>query len=357
MPILDKNNKKEVEEYNNFLHTYPSFVSFMQDLRWGVVKNNWNQEAVYLKKDGKITAAMMILIQKVPHTNVAFMYAPRGPVCDIYDIDTVNALVKEVEPLAKKYNAYVLKFDPQVKYDEKLDKMYKEAGYKTTGKDPNPDDVIQPLHDAVLYLEGKTEEELMKSFAEKTRYNIRLSGRKGVTVRYSRDKEDLKTFYDIYKVTTIRDKIGCRPYEYFERMLEAYDEDHLRIYIAEHKGDKLSAAIATCYGGELFYVYGSSSNEKRNLMPNYAMQMEMIRWGLERKCKTYNFGGIIHINPNDGLFKFKMGFCRDEGLETYIGEFSKVYKKATFFGITKLLPIKKKIERKIRKSKKSNTKK
>lgn len=352
MPILDFNNKKEVEEYNEFLHNY-DFMSFMQDLKWGKVKNNWEQEAVYLRKDGKICATMMILIQKVPHMKVSFMYAPRGPVCDVYDIDTVNALVKEAEPIAKKYNAYVFKFDPQVVYDEKLDEMYKKVGYKTSGKNPNPDDVIQPLNDAVLYLNGKNEDELMKSFAEKTRYNIRLSGRKGVTVRFSRDKEDLKTFYDIYKVTTIRDKIGCRPYEYFERMLEAYDEDELRIYIAEHEGDKLSAAIATCYGNELFYVYGASSNEKRNLMPNYAMQMAMIRWGIERKCKTYNFGGIIHLDQNDGLFKFKMGFCRDEGLETYIGEFSKVYKPAAFFAITKLLPIKKKIERKIRKSKRN----
>ena len=101
----------------------------------------------------------------------------------------------------------------------------------------------------VLNIEGKTEEELMKSFAEKTRYNIRLSGRKGVTVRYSRSIEDLKKFYEIYKITTIRDRIGCRDYEYFERMLNAYDESKLRIYIAEHEGEALAAAIATNIGG------------------------------------------------------------------------------------------------------------
>ena len=351
MPILDFNNKKEFEAYNSLVKNYNS-VSFMQELKWGKVKNNWKQEAVFLKENNKIVAAMMVLIQKVPNTKVSFMYAPRGPVCDVYDINTVNLLVKELEPIAKKYNAYVLKFDPQVLYDEKLDKLYLDAGYKTSGYKPDVDQVIQPLHDGVLKIKDKTEDELMKSFAEKTRYNIRLSKRKGVTVRYSRDKDDLKAFYDLYKVTTIRDKIGCRPYEYFERMLDAYDENELRIYIAEHEGDKLSAAIATNYGGELFYVYGASSNEKRNLMPNYAMQMEMIRWGLENNCNTYNFGGILNLDPNDGLYKFKMGFCKQEGLEEYIGEISKVYKPFSFFVITKLLPIKKKIERKIRKSKK-----
>ena len=49
-------------------------------------------------------------------------------------------------------------------------------------------------------------------------------------------------------------------------MLEAYDETKLRIYIAEHEGQALAAAIATNIGGELFYVYGASSNENRNLM-------------------------------------------------------------------------------------------
>ena len=193
MPILDFNNKKEVEEYQNFVLNHKG-SSFMQDLNWGKVKNNWKHEAIYLKENGNIIATMMILIQKLPHTNVSLMYAPRGPVCDIYDIDLVNKLIKEADPLAKKYNAFALKFDPQVLYDKKLDDIYINAGYKTSGYKPSGDNLIQPSHNMVLNIENKTEEELMKGFAEKTRYNIRLSKRKGVTVRYSRSLEDLKNF-------------------------------------------------------------------------------------------------------------------------------------------------------------------
>ena len=53
MPILDFNNKQEVDEYENFVLNHLG-SSFMQDLQWGKVKNNWKQEAVYLKEDGKI---------------------------------------------------------------------------------------------------------------------------------------------------------------------------------------------------------------------------------------------------------------------------------------------------------------
>ena len=83
MPILDFNNKQEVDEYENFVLNHLG-SSFMQDLQWGKVKNNWKQEAVYLKEDGKIIAAMMLLVQNIPF-NSTIIYAPRGPVCDVYD--------------------------------------------------------------------------------------------------------------------------------------------------------------------------------------------------------------------------------------------------------------------------------
>lgn len=48
-------------------------------------------------------------------------------------------------------------------------------------------------------------------------------------------------------------------------MLDAYDENHLRVYIASAQGEDLSAAIAITYGEEMFYLYGASSNEKEIL--------------------------------------------------------------------------------------------
>ena len=351
MPILDKNNKIEVERYKEFLKSNEN-TRLTQSLEWGKVKNDWKQEVVYLEENEKITASMTLLLEKVPKMNYHLMYCSRGPVCKSDDIETIKKLTKEVDPLISKYNVFCLKFDPQIKYSDELNKTFLINGFKTSGKNPDHDKLIQPLYEAVLNIDNISEDDLMKRFAEKTRYNIRLSKRKGVEVYYSRNEEDLKIFYELYKITCIRDKIGCRAYEYFKRMLEAFDEDHLRIYIAKHEEDKLSAAIAVTYGTEMFYLYGASSNEKRNLMPNYAMQWEMIKWGLEKKCKTYNFGGIIHLDKNNGLYKFKTGFCREEGIVHYIGEIDKVYNGLIYFAYTKILPLIKKIKRTFRKIKK-----
>ena len=344
MPILDINSKEQVKRYEKFLKD--NNASAMQDLKWGKVKSNWIQEAVYIEENGEIIATMTILLNKVPIFNSYMMYASRGPVCDITNIELVKKIVKEADVIAKKYNAFVLKFDPEFKSDKMVKEMYIKNGFKVI----DSLNVIQPRHNMVLEIENKTEEQLLKQFAEKTRYNIRLATRKGVQVRYSRDKEDLKIFYDLYKTTTIRDQIGCRPYEYFERMLDAYDENELRIYIAYHDKDNLSSAIALNYGGKMFYIYGASSNEKRNLMPNYLMQWEMIKWGLENKCNNYDFGGVFEFTNENGLYKFKSGFCKVEGIAEYIGEIDKVYKPIIHFGYTNLAPaianIKKKLKRK-----------
>ena len=347
MPILDKNNKEKVEEYDNFIKKYKD-ASLMQDLGWIKVKKGWIQEAVYIEENSKIVAAMTILLEKTPFFNSYLIYACRGPVCDLYDIELVKKLVAEVDKIAEKYKAFLLKFDPEVLYNKELEEKYLKEGFKIVGKNADKDEVIQPLYNMVLNIESLSEDEIMKKLSEKTRYNIRLSKRKGIEVYHSRKEEDLKIFYELYKITSIRDKIGCRPYEYFTRMLEAYDENSLRIYIAKHEEDKLSAAIAINYGGKVFYLYGASSNEKRNLMPNYAMQWEMIKWAIETKCSKYDFGGVIILDKDNGLYKFKNGFCKEDGVTEYIGEIDKVYRSGIYFVYTKILPKVKKIKRMLR---------
>ena len=43
-------------------------------------------------------------------------------------------------------------------------------------------DLIQPRYNMILNLDEPSFDELMPHFSEKTRYNIRLAARKGVTV-------------------------------------------------------------------------------------------------------------------------------------------------------------------------------
>ena len=62
-------------------------------------------------------------------------------------------------------------------------------------------DGIQPKFVFRLNIE-KPLEEIMADFHHKTRYNIRLAGRRGVTVKVG-EREDLKAFYEILEETCI----------------------------------------------------------------------------------------------------------------------------------------------------------
>ena len=328
MPVLDQNNQQELLRYTAFVRSSPWTVA-TQDPGWFSVKEGWAGEGVYLENDaGEITAALSIIFKAVAGGR-CLAYAPRGPVCDIHDAELVLRLIKEAEPVLQKHRAFVLRIDPEVPYDEALDELYRQRGLLVRNRGFNKHQLIQPRFNMMLDIRGKSWEELMASFSEKTRYNIRLAQRKGVTVRWSHDPADIVLFHEIYKATCVRDKIGARPLEYFTRMLEAYPGDLLRVYVAEHEGEALSAAITLNYGRKMWYLYGASSNEKRNLMPNYAMQAEMIRWALQEKKELYDFGGVFVLDKTNGLYKFKEGFCRKQGVTELVGEYDLV--RSTFW--------------------------
>ena len=59
------------------------------------------------------------------------MYASRGPVCDIHDIKVMKQLTDGAKELAKKYNAIVLRMEPDIlSKDETFRDIVTNLGYK-----------------------------------------------------------------------------------------------------------------------------------------------------------------------------------------------------------------------------------
>ena len=302
----------EDEKLKEFLNKNPK-SNFMQSPEWANVKTEWKHEMLVVKdEEDNIKGTMSILLRKVPVINRYIMYAPRGFVCDIYDKETLKELTEKAKEVAKKYKAFIFRLDPDVlQEDEEFKKIITELGYKTKNNIKGVNDVIQPKYVFRLDLRNKTEEELLSSFESKTRYNIRLATKKGVTVKEG-TKEDFKAFYDIMKTTGSRDDFFIRPIEYFEKIYDCMGKDHVKLFIAEYEGQPIAAVLPILYGNKVWYLYGGSSNSHRNLMPNYLLQWTMIKWALENKCDWYDFRGVSGFkNENDpqyGVYKFKKGF-------------------------------------------------
>ena len=197
MPILNHNDLKKVEEYQTFVRTSP-YANATQDLAWEKVKEGWVGEQVYLEENGKIIAAMSLSYQARVFAGLfADVCTPARAICDLHDTALVQRLLDEAKPLAQKYHAFLLRFDPELPRMPELEEQYRKLGIRVRNDGCDKYDLIQPRYNMILKLDEPSFDELMPHFSEKTRYNIRLSARKGVTVHWSRSEEDLRKFYEL----------------------------------------------------------------------------------------------------------------------------------------------------------------
>ena len=318
MIFLDNNRN---EEYKEFLKKHER-CNFQQSLEWQKVKENWTSEVILSEdENGKIIGAISVLIRKIPlFGNI--LYVPRGPICDVHNKEILQDLSVGLKKLAKKYKAFTLKMEPDIESsDLEFRNIMESLGFKIKDDAKDFSEGIQPRYVFRLDIKGKTEEEIFNNFHSKTRYNIRLANKKGVVIKEG-SREDLKDFYRIMEITGKRDNFIIRPLSYFEKMYDELGKNNIKLMMAYYEDKPISGIIDIIYGNKIWYLYGASSNEHRNLMPNYLLQWEMIRYAIEQKKEIYDFRGVCGIvdksHPQYGLYRFKKGFNAD--FTEFIGE-------------------------------------
>lgn len=243
------------------------------------------------------------------------------------------ALLSELAQKIKVYlpkNTIAIRFDPDVNFSDIQERDTFNFGIKTIAfadklklKKNTVD--IQPPDTTILDL-TQSEEEILANMHSKWRYNIRLSEKKGVKIhKYDGSvlnlSEKVDIFYRLTQETVLRDGNSCHSKEYYLDLLkfsaqnisEGKDVPLVNLYIAEHENDEIGAIITLFSKDEAVYLYGASSNLKRNLMPNYLLQWTAIKDAKNYGSKTYDFYGISpegknQNHPMHGLYMFKTNF-------------------------------------------------
>lgn len=335
---------KEKARFDKFIASHAK-GHFLQLWEWGEVKRGmgWEPLPLVLEEDGEIRAALLILKRclPLPVLKKCIFYAPRGPVADVESEEICRALFEGASRVAKEHKAIFLKIDPDVPVKNQVfADILKKCSFRKneTGLD------FEGVQPAFVFRLDITPSEinLLQNMHSKWRYNIKLAGRKGVTIREAENKEDLRLFYRILQETAIRDKFLIRGYEYFEwiwgYMVEA---GYAQVFLAEYQGQVISATLAMILGDKAWYLYGASSNEYRNVMPNYLIQWEMIRWARQKGCTLYDFRGVSgdldENNPLYGLYRFKKGFNGE--FTEFAGEWDRVYSPVFYWLWTRVLPL------------------
>jgi hypothetical protein len=170
--------------------------------------------------------------------------------------------------------------------------------------------------DTVVLDVTSDKDRLMKRMKPKTRYNIRLSSRKGVRVLEAGVK-DLNAWYDIYRETAGRHGMMLNDMDYFKAALEVKASDtgspaSIHFLLAEVEDTPVAGILLAISGSRATYLYGASSLKKSHCMPAYALQWAAICKAKAAGCRDYDlFGTAPYPDPEHpmyGLYRFKTGF-------------------------------------------------
>ena len=351
---------------SNWDETIAQFTEphFLQTSEWAQVKAKygWQPLPFIWYENGQIVAAVMILKRAIPirgfSARLSVLYAPKGPLMDWTDVALRERVLGDLQDFAKKQGAIFIKIDPDVRLgtgipdenDEFTRQPYHRSNpsneetasshthYAVSAGEHAPprvmsagqlwqkalaqhgwrysDDQIQ-FRNTVLIDLSPTEEEILARMKQKTRYNIRLATKKGVTVRVG-TSADWTMLYKMYAETSVRDGFAIRDENYYKTVWKIFSLQPSSFIlpfaeplIAEVDGEPVAAIFVFYFAKRAYYVYGMSSVNHRNKMPTYLLQWEAMKRAKERGCTVYDLWGAPEVfDESDsmwGVFRFKEG--------------------------------------------------
>ena len=354
---VDPGDGPGLERFRQYVGSGPK-SHILQTVAWGDLKarTGWTPLRFLVEEGpaGAVRGAISVLLRRLPLPGLQLFlgYAPRGPVLDYEDEPAMAELFRSVGATLRRRGAIALKIDPDIPAGRgDVIQRLRRLGLRQMARGLGFEGV-QPRFVFRLPLHGAPGD-ILAGFHPKTRYNIRLAERRGVTVRVGASLEDLRVFYRILVETARRDRFLIRAESYYRDMWDILVKPGLaRLFLADHEGETLAGTIAFALADKVWYVYGASSNTRREVMPNYLLQWTMIQWALDRGCTLYDFRGVSgRVEPSDplyGLYRFKKGFGAE--FTEFAGEFDLVLRPAWYRAYTYGEPAYRRLRARLRRS-------
>lgn len=305
------------EEWQTILPQLPN-AHPLQSWRWGELKAEWGwtTRAVVWEQVQMPVAGALVLTRKLGRVPLHFLYTPKGPLLDWSNQALRERVMRDLQTIAKQDGALFLKIDPDV--------------VQATGVEAEPDPTGQTImaeltergwhyspeqiqfKNTVMLDLTQSEDELLAGMKSKTRYNIRLAAKKGVTVRMA-NPADFEQIAGLFQQTAERNGFLIRPQAYYLTMWQLFYRDNRLIpLVAEYEGQMLSAVMVLHTDQVAVYKDGASSDQERNRMPAYLVQWEAVRQAQARGCTHYDMWGAPDVfDESDslwGVWRFKKGW-------------------------------------------------
>lgn len=359
------------EEFRTFLDSH-SNKTFLQTPEMANIRLHFGYKPYYVgvKKDNELLAATMMGAKKSHFGNYEF-YAPRGLLIDYKDTKLLSFFTSSLKKFIKAKKGYVLRIDPYyITKDRDIDGNVVENGNDYSYIDENlkkvgytkSKEIFQTFKYMFSLDLNKEEEVLYKNMHSLPKRMIKKAIENGIIIREA-NYEELNKIERLINETGQVKNFSSRNLKYYQLLYEYFgNRNEVKFMLGEldvnnyigkkeeniqkleqelttlKKEDKikecqikiekekecleeakklpeeengkitLSAAVFILYGDELVYLFGGNKREYMHYGASYLMQWTMIKLGLEKGFKKYNFYGINAPDKKDGVYNFKRGF-------------------------------------------------
>lgn len=270
----------------------------LQSWQWGEARNAMGIDVLRIGEYDNLLLknVFQITFHPIPYTSYKIGYLPRS-------VFLSEEVVEFLYTYGKKHNVIFIKLEPNQK--KKTLHITRYTLYES--KFP-----LFPQWTQILDL-TRSEDELLKAMHPKTRYNIKLAQKKGVYVREESDEKGFEIFSKLYFDTTKRQKYFGHNPQYHKIVWKHLKNGISHILIAYHEQTPLAAYELFYFKDTLYYPYGGTSEEKRNLMASNLLMWEAIKFGKKLGAETFDMWGSLppdydEKNPWSGFTKFKQGY-------------------------------------------------
>ena len=291
----------------------------LQSWEWGEFRKKTGVRMTRLGygKGKKIEEVFQITWHIIPHTKYCIGYCPKSAIPN-------DEVIRKITDLALERKAVFVKFEPNEKKNRTSEKkifLLEKKFPWTEGK---------PLFTKYTFqLDiSKSEEELLKNMHQKTRYNLRLAERKGVEIVEDNSEQGFEDYWRLMEETTKRQGFFAHGKDYHNKMWQTMKESGMgHLFKAIYGGKTLTAWIVFILNGVIYYPYGASSDENRDVMASNLMMWEVIRYGKNQRCGLFDMWGSLGPTPDVrdpwyGFHKFKQGYGAE--LVEFLGSFDLV---------------------------------
>lgn len=294
--VIREVQESEKNDYNKLVN-HP-----LQSWEWGEFRESLGQKVIRLGvfDETKIISGYQVVFSSIPKTDFTIGTLLKGPIPD-------EQMINSLKKIGVEQNAIFIKIEPLVTSpNEEVTNFLLNNGC-LLGK---------PLFTKNTFWVdlNQTEEQLLSKMHPKTRYNLRLSQKNGVVISEDNSPEAFQTFLDLHFETTKREGFFSHNRQYHETLwniLQPAGMAHL--LIDRYQNIPLVTWLLFEFNKVLYYPYGGSSREHKELMPSYNMMWEAIKLGKKLGCQKFDLWGSLGENPDPkdpwfGFHRFKSGF-------------------------------------------------